>query len=127
MDITVRAQSAAEVSKGLDRAARVLNLYGVCGLRSEDIRITVVLHGEATEAVLTDASWQQRYQVAANPNLPLISLLQRAGVEVLVCGQALGYRGIDRSEVVPQVPVAMAAFSVLMNRQADGYSYLPVH
>lgn len=45
---------------------------------------------------------------------------------MLVCGQALGYKKIDRSEVAVNLPVAAAAISVVMNRQADGYSYLPV-
>jgi ubiquinone/menaquinone biosynthesis C-methylase UbiE/intracellular sulfur oxidation DsrE/DsrF family protein len=126
MDVTADTKGPEEVSKGLDRAARVLNLYGVSGLQASDIRITVILHGEATKSVLTDAAWESRFQVAKNPNLPLIETLQKAGVEVLVCGQALGYKKIDRSEVAVNIPVAAAAISVLMNRQTDGYSYLPV-
>lgn len=126
MDVTADTKGPEEVSKGLDRAARVLNLYGVSGLKASDIRITVILHGEATKSVLTDAAWESRFQVAKNPNLPLIESLQKAGVEVLVCGQALGYKKIDRSDVAANIPVAAAAFSVLMNRQVDGYSYLPV-
>lgn len=126
LDVTADTKGPEEVSKGLDRAARVLNLYGVGGMQASDIKITVILHGEATKSVLTDAAWESRFQVTKNPNLPLIVSLQKAGVEVLVCGQALGYKKIDRSEVAVSVPIAAAAFSVLMNRQADGYSYLPV-
>lgn len=126
LDVTADTKGPEEVSKGLDRAARVLNLYGVSGMLASDVKITVILHGEATKSVLTDAAWESRFQVAKNPNLPLIESLQKAGVEVLVCGQALGYKKIDRSEVAASVPVAAAAFSVLMNRQVDGYSYLPV-
>jgi ubiquinone/menaquinone biosynthesis C-methylase UbiE/intracellular sulfur oxidation DsrE/DsrF family protein len=126
LDVTADTKGPEEVSKGLDRAARVLNLYGVSGLQVSDVKITVILHGEATKSVLTDAAWESRFQVAKNPNLPLIQSLQKAGVDVLVCGQALGYKKIDKSDVSSSVPVAAAAFSVLMNRQVDGYSYLPV-
>jgi ubiquinone/menaquinone biosynthesis C-methylase UbiE/intracellular sulfur oxidation DsrE/DsrF family protein len=126
LDVTADTKGPEEVSKGLDRAARVLNLYGVSGMLASDVKITVILHGEATKSVLTDAAWESRFHVGKNPNLPLVESLQKAGVEVLVCGQALGYKKIDRSEVAASVPVAAAAFSVLMNRQVDGYSYLPV-
>ena len=116
----------AEVNKGLDRVARLLNLYGVAKLKADDIKITVVLHGEATKSVLNDASYQKRFQIEQNPNVPLIRELQKAGVEVLVCGQALNYKGFPDSEVVDGVPIATAALTVIINKQADGYSYLPV-
>jgi intracellular sulfur oxidation DsrE/DsrF family protein len=61
-----------------------------------------------------------------NPNLPLSRLLQKAGVEVMVCGQALNYKKIERSEVAGEVSVAAAALTVLLNRQADGFAYVPV-
>lgn len=38
-----------------------------------------------------------------NPNLPLIRLLQKAGVEVIVCGQALSYKKIERGEVAGEI------------------------
>jgi len=47
-------------------------------------------------------------------------------VDVIVCGQALHYKKIDRSEVAADVPVAAAALTVLLNRQADGFAYVPV-
>lgn len=126
MDVTADAKDPKEVNKGLDRAARILNLYGVSGMKASDIKLTVILHGEATKSVLTDEAWKTRYGVSENPNLRLIQSLKLAGVEVLVCGQALSYKKIARNEVAAEVPVAAAAFSVLMNRQTDGYSYMPM-
>jgi ubiquinone/menaquinone biosynthesis C-methylase UbiE/intracellular sulfur oxidation DsrE/DsrF family protein len=126
LDVTSEAKNPEEVNKGLDRAARLLNLYGAVGLKSSDIRLTVVLHGEATKSVLSDEAWESRMQVKQNPNLPLIRLLQKEGVEVIVCGQALGYKKIERSEVATDISVAAAALTVLLNRQADGFAYVPV-
>jgi len=126
LDVTSEAKKPEEVNKGLDRAARLLNLYGSAGLKASDIKLTVVLHGEATKSVLSDEAWESRLQVKHNPNLPLIRLLQQAGVEVMVCGQALSYKKIARSEVASEIPVAAAALTVLLNRQADGFSYVPV-
>lgn len=124
-DVTADAKPA-DVNKGLDRAARMLNLYGVAGLKAQDVQITIVLHGEATKSVLNDAACKQRFQVEQNPNLPLIRTLQQAGVEVLVCGQALNYKGFPDDEVADGIPIAAAALTVVVNRQTDGYSYVPV-
>jgi predicted methyltransferase/intracellular sulfur oxidation DsrE/DsrF family protein len=126
LDVTSEAKKPEEVNKGLDRAARLLNLYGTAGLKASDIKITVVLHGEATKSVLSDEAWESRLQMKHNPNLPLIRLLQKAGVEVIVCGQALSYKKIERNEVAGEVSVAAAALTVLINRQADGFAYVPV-
>jgi hypothetical protein len=124
-DATADAKPA-DVNKGLDRVSRLLNLYGVAGLKTQDVKITIVLHGEATKSVLNDAAYKERFQVEQNPNLPLIRELQKAGVEVLVCGQALNYKGFPDGEVADGVPIAAAALTVVVNKQTDGYSYVPV-
>ncbi len=124
-DATAEAKPAA-VNKGLDRAARLLNLYGAAGLKAQDVKITIVLHGEATKSALNDTAYKARFQIDQNPNLPLIHDLQKAGVEVLVCGQALNYKGFADDEVADGIPIAAAALTVVINKQTDGYSYIPV-
>jgi len=124
-DATADAKPA-DINKALDRVSRLLNLYGVAGLKARDVKIAIVLHGEATKSILNDAAYKARFQVEQNPNLPLIRELQRAGVEVLVCGQALNYKGFPDTEVADGIPIAAAALTVVINKQADGYSYLPV-
>jgi len=115
------------IQKAFDRAARLLNLYGDAGLAASDIHITIVVHGEATKAVLSDAAYQKRIGGESNPNLPVIRQLQEAGVEILVCGQALNYKALDDNDVDPAIPVAASALTVLIHRQADGHAYLPMH
>src|SRR5205823_3718450 len=44
LDVTA-SSTPAEVNAGLDRAARLLNLYGAAGLEAGDVKIAVVLHG----------------------------------------------------------------------------------
>jgi intracellular sulfur oxidation DsrE/DsrF family protein len=123
-DVTADAKPG-EVNKGLEQVARLLNLYGADGLKAGDVRIAAVLHGEADEAVLSNAATLARFKVEANPNLPLIRRLKRAGVEVFVCGQSLHDLGIKAEEVAEEVPVADSAMLVLVNKQADGYAYIP--
>jgi intracellular sulfur oxidation DsrE/DsrF family protein len=126
LDVTAAA-TPDQVNKGLDRAARLLNLYGAAGLAATDVNIVVVLHGEATQSILKDEFYQPRFGVQQNPNRELIEKLQRAGVEVMVCGQALNYKGFPAAAVQSNVSVADSALSAIANRQMDGYGYLPIH
>lgn len=124
-DITADAAPTA-VNKGLDRTARLLNLYGAAGLKASDVKLAIVLHGDATKSALSDDFYQPRFGSGHNPNLPLIRELQKAGVEVSVCGQALNYKGFPESAVAKDIRIADAALTVITNRQQDGFSYVPV-
>ena len=123
-DFTAGAKPG-EVNKGLEHIARLLNLYGAAGLTPRDVKIAAVLHDQADKAVLGDAAYAARFKVAANPNLPLIRDLKKAGVELLVCGQSLHDLGYKAEEVAEVVSVADAAMLVLVNKQTDGYAYSP--
>jgi intracellular sulfur oxidation DsrE/DsrF family protein len=123
-DITADAK-AADLNKGLERVARLLNLYGSAGLKASDVKIALVMHGEATKSILSDEAYRSKFATGKNPNLAVISELRKAGVEVFVCGQALAYKGFSPSEVSEGVKVASAALTVVINRQADGYSFVP--
>jgi hypothetical protein len=116
-----------EVNKGLEQVARLLNLYGAAGLNAGDVKIAAICHGAADKAVLSDAAYLARFKLAANPNLPLIRDLKKAGVEVFVCGQSLHDLGFKTEEVAEEVPVADSAMLVLVNKQADGYAYIPAN
>lgn len=125
-DITADAKPA-DLNKGLERVARLLNLYGAAGLKASDVKVALVMHGEATKAALTDAAYKEKFGTEKNPNLALIGALRKAGVEVFVCGQALAYKGFKEADVAEGVKVASAALAVLINKQTDGYAYVPAH
>lgn len=125
-DITSDSK-AADLNKGLERVARLLNLYGSAGLKASDVKIALVLHGEATKSALSGAAYKEKFGAAKNPNLTVIDALRGAGVEVFVCGQALAYKGFKASEVADGIKVASAALTVLINKQSDGYAYIPAH
>jgi intracellular sulfur oxidation DsrE/DsrF family protein len=125
-DITADAKPT-DLNKGLERVAHLLNLYGSAGLKSSDVKIALVMHGEATKSVLANDTYKSKFGTDRNPNLAVIDELRKAGVEVFVCGQALAYKEFEPSDVSEGVKVASAALTVVINRQADGYSYVPVH
>src|SRR3954466_13087062 len=54
-EITADARPA-DLNKGVERVARLLNLYGSAGLKASDVRIAMVMHGDATKSALSDAA-----------------------------------------------------------------------
>lgn len=125
LDITADSKPG-DVNKGLERAARLLNLYGAAGMQAADVKIVIVIHGEATKSVLNDAAYKMRSGIEQNPNLPLIRALRTAGVELFVCGQALHNKGIPDAEVANEIQIAVAALTVVINKQMDGYACIQV-
>jgi intracellular sulfur oxidation DsrE/DsrF family protein len=126
VDLT-KGGPATEINPGLAKAARFVNIYAGAGKKPAAARISVVLHGDATLIVLTDKAYSQKFDVEKNPNLELIRDLNRAGVELLVCGQSLAAKKCRNSDVVEEVQVAVSALTANVNRQQDGYAYIPLH
>lgn len=124
-DVTAETKEGAP-NKGLDRAAKLLNLYGLGGAKASDVSIAIVLHGGATRSALSDDATKTLELGESNPDLKLIEKLRAAGVEILVCGQSLAEKGFAPDDVSPDVVIAFSAMTTVINRQADGYSYIPV-
>ena len=123
-DISVQ-EKPDDVAKGLVRVARWLNLNAAADIPSSQIQVALVLHGDATKAALDHASYAKHSQVKRNPNLMLLHELQSHGVEVYVCGQALAHHGYRSAEVAEHVEIATAALTVLIQKQQEGYAFLP--
>ncbi len=130
VDLTTGAQKA-QVNAGLGKIARFVNLYAAGGIPSQGqarraqarraqagVRFVVVVHGEAVSCVLNTRENQA--------NKRLIQTLSQAGVEFLICGQALRHKGHSPDQVVPEVKLAYSALTASVNRQADGYAYVPL-
>jgi hypothetical protein len=115
-----------QLNKGLEKVARFVNIYSQAGKQPARAKICVVLHGEATGLSLNDAAHAAAFQTQANPNLPLVRKLRNAGVEFLVCGQALTLKGYQPDQTTEEVQVAVSGLTALVNRQQDGYAYVPL-
>jgi len=121
VDVTTDG-AAEEVNPAVEKAARFINIYAGAGKQSAEVAITVVLHGNATQVALSDVAYRRRFQTDGNPNTQLIQELKDAGVEFLVCGQALTHKGFACEEVGPNIEIAVSALTVNVNRQTDGYA-----
>jgi len=116
--------SARPINANLDRVARYLNLHAKNGVPVENIHAAVVIHGAALVNALSDEAHQARFG-EANPNLDLITKLADAGVRLYVCGQSMGMRGFEKSELAAPVKMATSALTMMHLLQAEGYTVQP--
>ena len=121
VNVTRPMASAEEVNPGLDRVARLVNLFALSKVPREKMKIVAVMHGGATAASLDNSHYREKYQ-RDNPNIKLIEALKRAGVIVYVCGQALAHNGFAQSWVNKDVTIALSAMMVLAHYQSEGYA-----
>ncbi len=125
---TRAASKSGSVLPALERAARLLNLFAQEGVPIQTGDVAIVISGPATSGVLTDAAYARHAddtQVHANPNLPLIDALRKAGAMVSVCSQALQGQKINAADVAPAVRRDLSAMTTLANLQLRGYALIP--
>ncbi|KQZ79345.1 sulfur reduction protein DsrE [Rhodanobacter sp. Root561] len=112
------------VSPSLDHVARAVNLYVNAGVPLSHLKFVAIAAGPATPIVLNDAQYRKKYGVA-NPNLPLIAQLRKAGVDVAVCAQAVAEHDFQYDWVDPQVTVALSGLTTVIDLQQQGYALSP--
>jgi intracellular sulfur oxidation DsrE/DsrF family protein len=123
-EITAYEGSPDSVNRELDIVARFLNMHGKNGVPIKDLQLAVVIHGAALINVLNNESYKNRFQ-KDNPNLDLLQKLSAAGVKFYACGQSMGFRGFDKSELANVVQLALSAMTMVHQLQADGYTLQP--
>ncbi len=126
VDITAGGP-AEKVNPAIEKVARFVNIYAGSGSKPAKVHITIVLHGDATLTSLSTEAYAAKFKLDGNPNLPLFRKLKEAGVEILVCGQAISHKGVSPQDIAHIVGVAVSALTVNVNRQMDGYAFIPLH
>ena len=108
---------------GLERVARVVNLYIASGVPAEDLHFVVSVTGDATPAMLDNAHFQQFYQ-ADNPNLALIGALNKLGVKVSVCDQSVAFHHFAKAWIDQSVIHALSSPTTVSTLENQGYALL---
>ena len=125
VDLT-RGGAPQSINAAIEKLARYINIYAGAGREPAEVEITVVLHGDATLCALSADDYSRHFGTQGNPNLGLMRDLREAGVEFRVCGQSLAGKGFTPEHLCDDVDVSVSALTALVNRQADGYSYVPL-
>jgi len=121
-DISQGNKAPSGVNVGLDRAARLVNMLEGGGVPTGKRHIATVVYGAATETMLSEAAWAARHPGEKNPNTALIAALQKAGVSVRICGQAMAQAKIAPADLAPGVQVDLSAIMTVANLQLQGYA-----
>lgn len=120
----VRAiEKPEEVNWALNNVARLLNLHVMAGVAKEKLHVVLAIHGGAAFTVMNNEEYRKKYGVD-NPNLDLFKALDQAGVRILVCGQSLIAREINKDKMAPEVKIAPSMLTTLTTYQLKGYAQL---
>lgn len=111
------------VHEFFEKAAVVLNIYALGGVPANKLHVVMVVHGPAAQYIVNNEAYQKKFGVN-NPNLPLFTALQEAGVKMFVCGQSVIKKNIDPKTIAPEMKVALSAITMLATYQLKGYSVL---
>lgn len=112
-----------KVLAAFNRVGLQINGLLLAKVPADHIRFAMIFHGPAVEALYTDAYYRQKFGVA-NPNLPVIADLVKAGVEIFVCGQYMAGTDTPASALIADARVGESATLVLITYGNDGYTVI---
>ncbi len=115
----------ATLNKGIESAARFVNMMAEQGVRGDRLKVAVIVHGPAVFDVTGDARYRQKYPSAVNPNAALVRALLGAGVRIWVCGQSAAAQDVANADLQPGVTMALSAITAHAELQRQGYSVNP--
>lgn len=118
-DVTARGNEGA-INRKFESAARFLNMHAAVGVPAENMQLAVVVHGPA----VLDLTNSDRFG-GENPNTGLIKLLRQHGVRFVVCGQSAAFQDVSKTDLLPDVEMAVSAMTAHALLQQQGYTLNP--
>lgn len=119
--VTEGPANANERVAGFAMPASFLRLMDANGVARTNVKLAIIVHGTATPSLLNNAAYKARTG-ADNASIALLTALHEAGVQIIVCGQALINRNVPRDQLLPFVKVATTATSAHAILHAQGYN-----
>jgi intracellular sulfur oxidation DsrE/DsrF family protein len=119
-DVAQSPDANDQLNPRIESLARFLNMQARAGVKPEQVKLALVVHGPAAKDLLSNAAYKARFGVD-NPNVPLLAALQARSVRVIVCGQTAAHKGFKREEFARGVQVALSAMTAMVALQSEGY------
>jgi intracellular sulfur oxidation DsrE/DsrF family protein len=119
-----RADSVG-ANQQLSTIARFINLHARHGVPKERLHAAAVVHGSGWMSLLSDSAHGARFGGKTNPSKRLVEELLANNVQLVLCGQTAGFRGVKREELLPGVQLGISAMTALNVFQAQGYQFNP--
>ena len=123
-DVVESAKETFNRNRRIESVARFINMHALNGVKLEDMEIAVVLHGSATRDALNQQAYEDKY-LDENPTLDMIEQLHAKGVKFYLCGQSLYFMGHKKSDLAPQIQLALSAMTTSTQLQAKGFTLIP--
>lgn len=120
-----KEEALKEINGPLGEVARKTNLHVAAGIPKSRIDLVLVVHAGALFAFTNNEKYKRKYGVD-NPNIALIKELQDFGAKIIVCGQAMTWLGLERSDMLPGIKQALTAQTVLSTYELKGYKFYNV-
>ncbi len=107
------AEGAANTA--LVSAARFINMHARSGVAAGNIRLAIVVHGQAVTEMADSQS----------ASATLVTALVESGTRIIVCGQSAARRGVATEDLLPGVEMALSAMTAHALLQQQGYTLNP--
>lgn len=111
------------VVPGFRSVANFLYVSDANGVPRSNVHLAFVVWGTATHSLLKNEAYKAA-KGTDNASIPLLQALNDAGVQIIVCGEALINRKLDRADLLPFVKIAPTATHALATLHAQGYGLL---
>lgn len=121
----INTADTAGPSQQLTTIARYVNLHARHGIPKERVHGAAVVHGTGWMSLLSDSAYGARFGGRTNPSKRLVEELLANNVQLVLCGQTAGFRGVKRDELLPGVQLAISAMTALSVFQAQRYQFNP--
>lgn len=122
-DVSKSAEDASQINSYIVTAARFLNMHAEAGVPEKNLKVALTIHGGAWKDILTNEAYNEKYGVD-NPNTELLEQLNKAGVDIILCGQTANYRKVNKSTTNANVKLALSAMTALIQYQNMGYAFI---
>ncbi|MHA6332759.1 DsrE family protein [Qipengyuania sp. CAU 1752] len=113
------------MNRGIESAARFVNMMVLHGVPRENIHVAVVVHGAASLDLLHSEAFAARFEGRDNLTAAPLAEMMENGIEVYLCGQSATAHGIAKADLVPGVKMAVSAMTAHALLQQRGYTVNP--
>jgi intracellular sulfur oxidation DsrE/DsrF family protein len=112
------------INRRIDSLARFINMHAANGVKTENINVTLVIHGKASHDLLKNAVYKDK-KGYDNPNRDLLIALMKNQVDIFICGQSAAYYGIANTDLIEGVQMSLSAMTAHALLAKKGYSLNP--
>lgn len=120
-DVQSMASSPDQVNPALKMIGTLINTYEKHGVSPAHLHLTAVFHGPSIVVVTDDATYKGRTGVAHNPNVEILEQLQKAGLQMVICGQSAMAQHYDFKTILPLAQINYSASVTFINLETRGY------